>query len=372
MKVSIIEFKREEEKKFESFNDLIAHLESVENTSEWVECKADEILFAENPEGVPFEGLGGDEFQCVTFSKDYGFSTVPLRYTALQSILNRAECYGNGIKELFLANKDKFAQHINDFFALKQGRKVNMKALIQDGKLSALHSGSYKEIPMTGVFDLVENFLEDFEDTTFLGASWTWDNTQALWRLEDADMLNTYDKLFRKYLTYNKLYIELLAISSDTAESAVRFYPRFYIDGRVLPFSGGSSVKHIGKVDLDTVDQKLYNVYTSFEASCRNLTALGDITLNNKKNVMIKAFSKLNIPQKYAAELCESYGNNTQTTALNIYVSMCDVLTAMKGNLSDTTVLNYEEQLTKLITFNKASWSRMDVPGNVSWSAKKD
>lgn len=371
MRTTIIESKKVEEKSFDSFDSLQDHLAEIEKESTWEECKADEIVFAENPEGIPFEGLGGDEFQCVTFSKNLGITSIPLRYTALQSILARAECYGNGIKELFLANKEKFAEHINDYLSLKKGRKVNMLALVQEGKLSALHSGVYQPVSIKGVFDIVNNFVDEFENTEFVEANWSWESTQALYRITDAKMLKTYTSLIEKYMQFKSIKIELQAISSDVAESAVRFYPRFVLDGYIVPIFGGSSIKHIGKVDLDTVDAKLYDVYKSFEASCRNLTALGDITINNKKNVMIKAFSKLNIPQKYAADICENYGN-TPATALNVYMSMCDVLRAMKGNLPDTTVLNYEEQLTKLITYNRPSWNRLDVPGNVSWNAKKN
>ena len=80
----------------------------------------------------------------------------------------------------------------------------------------------------------------------------------------------------------------------------------------------------------------------------------------------------MNIPQKYAAEVANKY-SNTPTTALDVYTSMCAVLGELKlSKLSDTTVLNYEEQLSKLITYNRNAWLRFDVPGEVSWNAKKN
>ena len=374
MKVNLIEVKKEEEKKFESFYDLHDQLTAVEEDSEWEQCTADEIHFSESEGANPFEGFGGDEFSAVSFSRNYGITSIPLRYTALGSILQRAECFGNGIKRLFLADKAKFAAHLNDYISLKEKdkRQSKMLALIQDGKLSALHSGTYTPIKMSSVFELVDDFVNEFEKCSFLGGKWSWENCQAEYRINDTKLDKVYTSLIGKYITFQTLNIELLALSSDVAEAAVRFYPRFIIDGHNVPLTGGAAVKHVGKVSIDTVEERLGDVFKSFEASCRSLAALGEIKLKNKKNAMIKAFSKLNIPQKYAAEVANKY-SNTPTTALDVYTSMCAVLGALKlSKLSDTTVLNYEEQLSKLLTYNRNAWIRFDVPGEVSWNAKRD
>lgn len=370
-KTAIIQVSTPEEKTFESVEDLVAYLRLIEQDSQWEECSSDCITFSENPSGVPFAGFGGDEFECVCFSPNIGLTNYPLRYTALQSILARAECYGNGIKRLFLSDKAKFAEHLNDYFSLKDGRQAKMKALLQDGKLSALHSGSYTPIPMEKVFLAVNDFVEDFEETKFTRASWTWEKTESLYRISDSSITDTYTKLVGKYMpVFNKnLQIELLAISSDVAEAAVRFYPRYIVDGHEIPISGGAAVKHIGKVTIETVENRLYNVFASFEASCRNLAGLGDIELNNKKNVMIKAFTILNVPQKYGAEIVERY-DNTKTTALEVYTSMCEVLRLMRGKLDKFSVLNYEDNLSRLITWNRSTWKRIDISGVVAWSAK--
>lgn len=374
MKTNIIEVKKEEEKKFENFYDLHDQLTAVEESSEWEQCSADEIHFSETEGANPFEGFGGDEFSAVSFSRNYGITSIPLRYTALGSILQRAECFGNGIKRLFLADKEKFANHLNDYLGLKEKdkRQSKMLALIQDGKLSALHSGSYTPIKMSSIFELVDDFVNEFEKCSFLGGKWSWENCQAEYRINDTKLDKVYTSLIGKYITFKTIHIELLALSSDVAEAAVRFYPRFIIDGHNIPLSGGAAVKHVGKVTVETVEERLGDVFKSFEASCRSLAALGDIFLNYKKNVMIKAFSKLNIPQKYAAEVAYKF-SNTPTTALDVYTDMCSVLAELKASkLPDTTVLNYEEQLSKLITYNRNAWLRFDIPGEVSWNAKRE
>lgn len=372
MKKSIINKIAVEEKTFDNYSELSSHLESVEENTNWQYVNAESTLFEENVSGNPFPSLGGDEFECVQVSFDYGFSPIPLRYTALTSILSRAECFGNGIKRLFLANKRKFAEHINDYLSLKEGRKQKMLALIQDNKLSALHSGSYTPIAMSNIFKCVDSFISEFEDVEFKYGIWSWESTEVSYEIEDVELRRIYTDLLSKYIPSVKdCSVELIAMSSDVAETAVHFYPCLVTAHSVkLPLSGGVSVKHIGKVTLETVENRLNAVFSSFEASCRSLAALGDISIYNKKNAMIKAFSSLNIPQKYASDICEKY-YNTKTTALDVYISMCEVISVMKGELSNTSVLNYEEVLAKLVTYNKSNWSRFDIAGTVTWNAKQ-
>ena len=372
MRINIIEIQKTEQETFDTFEKFLDKLNMVATDTSWQECTADSILFAENPEGVPFEGFGGDEFECINLSLNHGWTFVPLRYTSLQSILSRAECYGNGIKRLFLANKSKFAEHLNDYFhLLTDGRKSKMLALIQEGKVSAIHSGSYKPIPMPEIFKILEDYIHDFDNATFLYGEWSWESAQARYKIVDKQLEDVYTNLLKKYFNFKQVDIELMAISSDVAEAAVRFYPRFVLNNSTLvPLSCGASVKHIGAVDLETVESRLGDVFTSFEAACRNLAALADVRINHKKNTMMKAYAKLNIPQKYAADICEKY-QNIPTSALDVYTSMCEVLNAMKGNVSDSSILNYEDALTKLITYNRASWNRLDVSGVVTWQASK-
>lgn len=91
MKKSIINKIAAEEKTFDNYSELSNHLESVEENTNWQYVNAESTLFEENVAGNPFPSLGGDEFECVQVSFDYGFFSIPLRYTALTSIMNYFE-----------------------------------------------------------------------------------------------------------------------------------------------------------------------------------------------------------------------------------------------------------------------------------------
>lgn len=69
---------------------------------------------------------------------------------------------------------------------------------------------------------------------------------------------------------------------------------------------------------------------------------MADIAVRFKKNAMIRIFTDLHIPQKYAAEICEQY-DNLPTNALDVYTSLAEVLPAMKGKVSPSALLSYEE-----------------------------
>ena len=162
--------------------------------------------------------------------------------------------------------------------------------------------------------------------------------------------------------------MRMRAISSDVAEAAVRFNTFLLVGELALPLNGSVSVKHMGKVTIDTVQSKMKGIFASFEASCRSLGGLADIPVRYKKNAMIKIFTDLHIPQRYAAEICERY-DNSLTNALDVYTSLAEVLVEMKGKVSASALLSYEEALSRVITYPRHRWNAFDIPGVVAWGA---
>ena len=189
MRKSLIEINRPETKRFCDYRQLADHLNEVKDSSEWTIVRAEDTSFDGESGANTFEAMGGDEFSCVSVSFDEGVTQIPLRYTALTSILNRCEVSGDGIKKLFLADKVYFAKHVNRYLSLKENAKRQMLALVQDGKLSAIHSNAYTPIEQTEVFALVENYLKDYDDAQFLTAEWSWEQTQAMYEIHDSDLL---------------------------------------------------------------------------------------------------------------------------------------------------------------------------------------
>ena len=124
MKKSLIEISRPETKSFSGYAELADHLKAVNNASEWTIVRSEETSFNGESGANTFEAMGGDEFSCVTVSFDEDGSPVPLRYTALTSILNRCEISGDGIKKLFLSDKEYFAKHLNRYLSLKCPRSI--------------------------------------------------------------------------------------------------------------------------------------------------------------------------------------------------------------------------------------------------------
>lgn len=371
MNRSIINIEREQEKEtFQYFNDFFAKVKEVTDDSEWLECDVANIEFSQSPDANPFEELGGGEFDAVQFSPSGGWVYYPLRYTALSSILTRADISGNGIKELFLANKEQFATVLNWLIAVKNGRKSKMLALIQDRKLSALHSAAYKQINMADVFEQVDNYLfENFEDVEFKQGVWSYAASEAVYKLGDKELQEVYKKLLAKHFkSSTRVSVELLATTSDVAETAVRYYPRLDCGNVAFPLVG-KGVKHIGNASLQKCRDALEELFISFEAAFRNVAALADIKIFNMKNTMIKAFTMLNVPQKHAAELCEQY-DNVPSNALDVYTSMCRVLPTLRTRLSRSAALNYEDTMSRMIMWNRSTWEHMDIPGVVAWGAK--
>lgn len=359
---------------FTDEGDFLDKLRAVENDTEWYEVSADSIELAAVDGANPFPEMGGDPFNCVTISFNNGWTARPLRNTCLNSLLQRAEVAGTAIKKLFIADPNKFSSHLNTYLRLKDEKRKAMKALVQEGKVSAVHSAGYAVIPMPQIFEMTADYMADtLEDSSFIGGEWSWEMSTALYRVEDRRLLQAYSNLLGKYFQFKEISVSLRATSSDVAENAVRFSPRLVIDGVTIPLSADASVRHYGDdADIDMVADKLAGVFTSFSASCRVLSALADLSIQNTKNTMIKVFSKLAIPQKYAAEVVEHY-DNTASNALLVYTGMCRVLNNMKAaGLEAAQLVMYEDLLAKVITFNATMWRNFDIPGTVSWNAKSN
>ena len=150
----------------------------------------------------------------------------------------------------------------------------------------------------------------------------------------------------------------------------MRMYPYLIVnDDKFIPLAGTTATRHYGEANLSDVINNIKKTFISFEASCRSFAGLKDIKINNKKNCMIKAFTALRIPQKYAIPVTEPY-NNTPSNALDIYIAMCECLEYMKkAEIDKESVMRYEEILSKLVTYNVSKWKDMDIPGNVAWVA---
>ena len=139
-------------------------------------------------------------------------------------------------------------------------------------------------------------------------------------------------------------------------------YPYLIVyDDKFIPLAGTTATRHYGEANLSNVINNIKKTFISFEASCRSFAGL--------KDIKIKAFTALRIPQKYAIPVTEPY-NNTPSNALDIYIAMCDCLEYMKkAEIDKESVMRYEEILSKLVTYNVSKWKDMDIPGNVAWVA---
>ena len=139
--------------------------------------------------------------------------------TSINTLITRADVSGKGIQRVFDERKDLFCEHLNAYYALKPKKRKDCLALIQDGKLSALHSGSYAIIPHKGIFEAIENYFEDsFSKYTLRSAYWSWGYSEVDYSIQDKYFEDVYNKLSSKYFEGSSK-IRLRCISSDVAEA---------------------------------------------------------------------------------------------------------------------------------------------------------
>lgn len=355
------------EMNFTNIRDFMSQLDAVADVTEWVRTNLDDVELKALDNDNPFPNFGGDAYGIgIKIDEE---PVIPLRSTSISTLITRADVSGKGIQRLFDADKLLFCKHINSYYLLKPKKRKDCLALVQDGKLSALHSGSYSIIPLKGVFQSIEEYFADnFESYSLQNAYWSWEYSETNYLIEDEYFKKVYNTLSSKYFD-GESKVKLRCISSDVAEAAVRIYPYILVGNKAVPLAGTTATRHYGEANLSDVIKNISKAFVGFEASCRSLNGLADVKISHTKNCMIKAYTALRIPQKYAAPIAEKY-ENTSSDALSIYISMCECLEYMKkSGLDKASIMKYEEVLSKLITYNVIKWKEMDIPGNVAWAA---
>ena len=182
------------EMNFTNFADFIDQLNEVSDVTEWVRTNLDNIKLEKLDNNNPFPNFGGDAYGIgITIDDE---PTIPLRSTSINTLITRADVSGKGIQRVFDERNDLFCEHLNAYYALKPKKRKDCLALIQDGKLSALHSGSYAIIPLKGIFEAIENYFEDsFSKYTLRSAYWSWGYSEVDYSIQDKYFEDVYNKL---------------------------------------------------------------------------------------------------------------------------------------------------------------------------------
>lgn len=372
-----------EEISFSNKEEMENFLKERDNTDKWVKLPmtAISVVGAENAPIVVndiiarmenYEGTVEDAMQCmeetglfVSFSDttDEGrIKSYPLRYTAVESLYDRAGLSGRTIRGVgdteFVLHPTVKADWLTT--ALNLYKRTELQVLVREGKISTLRSSQYNVLKSSELFKEVYDFIKGhWDDPQFKGGVISHELAHADFSYGSA-MENQIlkKKLKNAGIECEKCSLSLQFYTSDTGNAAATLLPYIAIDGNLLPIGEGLRLVHSHGASMDAWRNQVLARLDSFPRTTINkIDSLGAIKIENPAGCLRFTACDLGLPKrnslKVAADFEAMYTDGC--TALDVYYKLFEI-TQMTQRKTEADKLKANELIARsLFTDFKAN-----------------
>lgn len=307
-----------------------------------------------------------------------------LRDCAMPSLLSTVEIRGVGLW------RPEKAQQAIALTALLTGCRERSKVMIRSGKVSAVVSQKYAEMPISDLLDVVDNLDAYLGTPHFISGCVSHALTVAKFKYPDSakEVTDTYSTVLAAHGRTVPAGKELIPVmefrSSDTSGEAAKLLTFIQMGpGHLMPIGEGVRVNHVTPYEFDQYgnrktamqrfEEEAQLVYSRLEYSLTDLVpAMLETPISYPANTFVGLCKKAQIPQKWGGELEEQirsdWPDGSDCTFLDVY----EYLTATtKKAIEETSqhsqrVLDLEEAIARVAN-NRALWTKYDLPGTVAW-----
>lgn len=360
----------------ESFTDsdeMIAALGELEDATKWHHgIKAS---------GIELLSIPDSETDAIFFAKSYGCDEdatlntltgtrlalsfdgriIPLRDTAMKSLLERAEVTGGVIRKL---SPEEMTQLLNlclpksngDALVLERGRKAT--AVLSD------NNGGYEYLPMYDLMHVTEDALfERFgTKTSFIEGEISHSFMVAKYAINDPELLKEYEALTVDSL-YGGPYTPSLAIysadvgtCSATIAASIRT-PR----GATIRINKELTVPHKKGATTEIFREKLKEVFTKYVDFMKVLGELTEVVVSDPAKAFMLGAAKARLPKKLAKKALEDFmmyvAEGESSTAHDIYLGLCEIIFyAKSGGANEREICRLEDLVARCLTYDWSEW----------------
>jgi len=289
-----------------------------------------------------YEGTEEDAMQCLEEAGLFvGFSdpsdegrikTYPLRYTAVDSLYDRAglsgrTIHGEGDSDNILHPSVK-AEWLTT--ALNLYKKSETQILIREGKISTMRSAQYNVLKASELFDNVWKFISrNWDEPAFIGgvASHELTHSDISYGSEDENKI-LKSKLTKAGIKCEKCSLSLQFYTSDTGDAAATLLPYIRLDDKLVPIGEGLKLVHSHGASMDDWREKILKRLDSFpRATLEKIDNLASIKIDNPAGCLRFTACDLKLPKrnslKVAADFEAMYTNGC--TALDVYYKLFEI-----------------------------------------------
>lgn len=363
-----------------NFDLFIKALKMQKETDVWKKCYTSELtihalednpiflnqLLETNPMDYSEEVILSEMEKKSTLFLEYPgedkIKNVFIRNTAITSICDRAKIGGSALRKM---NYIQFADVLN--ICLSQWDDFCL-LLYRDGKISAVHSGDSTDYSILPPADLIlslkKKLDEKFEKYEFLSAFLSHQLCCAEFKLTNKNIMKMYEPYLKKlgYENVGDFWPLLKFSTSDIAVSSVNLYP-FISNGRIcIQMGSPSSLMHKNKNDIYDFEENLNGIYSLFQQSIERLNKLSNMLLSYPDECFANICKKVGLANKFASDALMRFKDtrNANTTALELYMAMWEIINVMKNkNEDEHKIFNAQEKISRVLGLDIFSYDKM-------------
>ena len=307
-----------------------------------------------------------------------------LRDCAIPSLLSTLDIRGMGV---FRPSRPQQAIALT---ALLTGSRSTSSALLRGGKIAAIVSPKFADMPISELLDITDDLEQYMGTSEFVGGCVSHSTTVAKFKYPACakgitDAYRTTLAAFGRTLAPGQEIVPVVEFrSSDTSGEAAKLLTYLQLSpGHLMPVGEGVRVNHVNPMDLDsqgnrkTAMQKFMDdsmlLFSKLEYDVKTLLPEMLATpIEYPANTFIGLCKKAQIPQKWGGEVEEGLRNDwpdgSPCTFLDIYEALTSITKKAQEDTSpySSRLLDLEEAISR-IARNKAIWTRFDQPGTVAW-----
>ncbi len=264
------------------------------------------------------------------FPWDDKLRTVPIRYTALKSLCDRA-----GISGMSIMTYDDKPYH-SPLSPKERAETLKMflghftsKALIlvRDDKVSAVMSGDERDYTVMPVADLLRILLEEmqekFSSSEFAGCNTSHEMTQATFYMNDAlmeeELVNSVNSSGTQVDVDGAKFV-LRMVTSDIGRNSATLVPELICGNTRMRIGEPLKLRHKG-CHVEDFREQCRMIYSMFEDSSALMKKLAGVTVTNPQKVLDDIATRADLPirsTKRAQELMSEECGGT-CTGFEIY-----------------------------------------------------
>lgn len=269
---------------------------------------------------------------------DFGGKVIPVRETALPSILARMGIAGRTFYEMTDAELQKVFE-VTQFYLPTAPNMVNI--MVADGCINSVNSDIYAHIPTEEILDEVMGVVEPmFKGDLKLEASVGYDITHIKFFTDRSFTFNGKQK---------KLMITFT--NSENGTSCIRFAAYIRSGGNLIPIMTDIAVVHKGddKKGFNRVIESISMLDGVINEAVNALRKLQKIEVNHIESTITICASRIGLPKKYIEKVRKDFVNISSCYASDIYEAFSNAI-ANQDNLS--TYERYKNDVVKLINLD--------------------